>query len=111
MKFPLVALVLAVSACTTTTEHLAASAPFKTVHSQKSRDAVTDCLLNRVMSDDLLMKRDVGPSETTVAFNSRGMVRQPAIYLFVIRDEGTGSATEVRRYARASLAAADTCFS
>lgn len=111
MKSLVIAIALAISGCTTTTSHLAASPPLKTVHSAKSREAVTDCLLNRVASDDVLPSRQVGPSETTLAFNGRGMVRQPALYLFVIHDEGTGSAIDVRRYANSSLAAAETCFS
>jgi hypothetical protein len=89
---------------------MAETAPFETVHSQKPRAAVADCLLDRVSSDELIPNRQVGASETTVAFNGRGLARKPAIYLFVIRDEASGSTVEVRRYAKATLTAAETCF-
>lgn len=110
MKRSLAALALATSACATTTTHLAAREPFEVVHSQKPRDAVAECLLNRVTSDELLPKRAVEGGTTTVSFNSHGMVMQPAIYQFVIRDEGSGSLIEVRRFAHSPLVAAETCF-
>jgi hypothetical protein len=101
---------LAASACTTTTAHLAESAPFEVVHSQKPRVAVADCLLDRVTSDEVIPSRQVRPAETTLAFNGRGLARKPAVYLFVIRDAGAGSTIEVRRFTGASLAAAESCF-
>jgi hypothetical protein len=96
--------------CTTTTERLAAKEPFEVVHSKKARDIVADCLLNRVTSDEIVPSREVGPNATTLEFNGRGLARKPGIYNFVIRDEGSGSAIEVRRFASSSLAAAETCF-
>lgn len=110
MKKTATALALVASACTTTTAHLAAKAPFEVVHSQKPREVVADCLLNRVTSDEIIPDRQVGPTETQLAFNGRGLARQPAIYQFVIRDEGSGSVIDVRRYAHSNLAAAETCF-
>jgi hypothetical protein len=110
MRQTIAAIVLALSACSTTTEKLAAKAPFEVAHSQKSRETVADCLLNRVTSEDVLPSRHEENAVTTLSFNGRGMARKPAIYHFVIRDEGTGSAIEVRRYADSSLAAAETCF-
>lgn len=111
MKQTLAALaMLSATGCTTTTEHLAAKEPFEVVHSAKSRETVADCLLNRVTSEELLPGRQVEGATTTLNFNGRGIARKPAIYRFVIRDDGGGSVIEVRRYAKSTLAAAETCF-
>lgn len=109
MRIATLALLL-LAGCTTTTQHLASSAPFEVVHSRLSRTAVADCLLNRLSSDEVIPTRDVAPSATTLSFNGLGMARHPAIYVFVIRDEQGGSSIEVHRYAKSTLAAAETCF-
>ena len=106
-----IVLALLLSGCSTTTARMAASPPFKVVHSRQDRAKIADCLLNRVTSEDVIATRTEAQSSTTLAFNgSMGMVRKPALYHFVIRDEPTGSEIEVRRYAGSNLSAAETCF-
>lgn len=105
----LLPLALLLCSCASTAE-LAAKRPFSVVHSAKNRDTIAECLLNRVTTDDLLPKKEVGAGFTTVSFDGRGLAARPSIYQFLIRDEGSGSVVEVRRFAHASLAAAETCF-
>lgn len=110
MKAALFTLLLGLSACASTAE-MASEAPAKVYHSRQGRDAVAECLLNRVSSDELTPKKQVDGAETTVGFTGRGgLAAKPGIYLFTIRDEGSGSVTEARRFAHASLANAETCF-
>jgi hypothetical protein len=104
------ALALLLAGCTTTTDHLTSSPPFKVVHSQQARAAVADCLLNRLSSQEVVPTRESDGSSTTLSFNGLGLARRPAIYVFVIRDEQSGSLIDVHRFAGATLAAAETCF-
>lgn len=102
-------LLFLLSSCASTTE-MAAAPPFATVHSAKARGAVAECLLNRLSSDELLPRKDARGATTTVSFASRGWAKQPAVYVFTIRDEDAGSSIEVHRLAHANLATAETCF-
>lgn len=108
MRIALAALLLA--GCTTTTAQMIAAPPFNVVQSERSRDAVTNCLLDRITSNDLIPTRTAADGATTLSFNGRGWARKPAIYVFMVRDNGAGSTVEVRRYPGSSLAAAETCF-
>jgi hypothetical protein len=104
------ALFILLGGCTVTTAQLSSRPPSEVVHSKQPRTVIADCLLDRIASDELIPARHVDPSFTTINFNSRGMVRQPAVYSFVVHDEPSGSMIEVRRFAGASLASAETCF-
>lgn len=102
--------VVLLSACAGTMENMAAKPADGVYKSARGRTAVADCLLDRVSSDELVPQRQVSDHQTTIGFASRGIAMQPAIYLFVIRDNGAGSTIEARRFAKASLANAETCF-
>ena len=87
------------------------SAPAARVyHSAKPRAAIAECLLNRVGSDDMTPHRTDAEGTTTLGFTGRGLAMKPAIYQFSIRDDGAGSVIEARRFAKANLANAETCF-
>jgi hypothetical protein len=106
----LIASALLLSACTTTIEGMANQPPASVYHSAKAREAIIDCLLNRVGSDELRPQRTEAEHATTLGFTGPGIARKPAMYLFTIRDEEKGAAVEVRRQAGMSLANAETCF-
>jgi hypothetical protein len=91
---------------------MGARAPERIYHSSKTRDAVAECLLNRVSESGLAPERAVGEDVTTIAFTSAdALIRpKPAVYMFTIKDAGTGSTIEMRRLGKAQLATAETCF-
>lgn len=94
------------------TADMAARAPDRVYHSTKSRDVVAECLLDRVSESGLEPERTIGEGVTTIAFTSAdALIRpKPAIYMFTIRDERTGSVIEMRRLGKAQLTIAETCF-
>lgn len=111
MKAPLFLAAMMLAGCVSSVQ-MVQQAPFSVVHSDKSRSAVADCLLDRVSSDGLRPERTEDAGVTTIGFTSAdALIRpRPAIYLFTVRDADTGSTIEVRRLGKAPLATAETCF-
>jgi hypothetical protein len=109
MRPALLAFVL--SGCATAAE-MAAHPPDRSYRSERSREAVAECLLDRMSDAELLpVRQDVG-NVTTLAFESGGGLARPrpVVYLFTIRGEANGSVTEARLLGRPSLIIAETCF-
>ena len=102
---------LALFGCATS-EEMAEKPPLMTFPSAKPRDAIAECLLNRVTAPEYRPSKTADGGVTVVSFASADALVKPAptVYLFTIRDSGAGSSTEVRRLGHASLAAAETCF-
>lgn len=104
---------LTLCGCASTAE-LANHPPKRIYHSDKARDAVAECLLNRLADTaDLRPEKQVSPSVTIVAFTGRGGILKPGIYHFTIRDEGPGSIIEVRTITggvQMGMPTAETCF-
>jgi hypothetical protein len=109
MRAPFLIFLAALAGCATTAD-MAAKPASAVYHSHNARAAVADCLLNRVSDTDMWPERKVGPDVTTIGFTARDSATHTGIYLFTIRDEGTGSVTEARRFAHAPLSYAETCF-
>lgn len=107
---PLIPIVLLLSACTTTIERMANDPPARVYHSANTRNAIAECLLNRVGSDELTPRKTETEHTTTLGFTGPGLAMKPAMFLFMIRDDGAGSVVEVRRQAGMNVANAETCF-
>lgn len=83
---------LALGSCATTDQFMRRE-PAAAYHSAKSRDAVAECLLNRLSSIEyVFQRRDLGAETRVSLTGSLGPV-----LVFSIRDEGSGSVTEMRR--------------
>lgn len=92
-RLALVIGVVALSGCATTSS-IQNKAPSETYVSQRSREVVSDCLLNRFITDTLGGKIDRGTDANVVTiYNPMG----GAMLSFTIRDNGSGSVTEMRR--------------
>jgi hypothetical protein len=82
--------------------------PAAIYHSAKSRDAVAECLMNRLSNIEIAFQRQDYGTETRVGmYGSLG----PGL-VYSIRDEGSGSVTEMRRATPMTLGqkTARTCF-
>lgn len=101
---------LALGGCATTAEQMTAKPPVATYHSDRAREAVSNCLLDRVSDAELRPQVSKTHDMTMISFASRGLGKGPILYLFIVTDDTGGSKTEVRRFAHASLSNAETCF-
>jgi hypothetical protein len=89
------------------------AAPVAIQQSVKSRDAVADCLLNRLSGSARRPERHDSPGKTTLRFTSLDQWTSPGLYLFTISDAGTGSLVEARMprgFVARGLPTAETCF-
>jgi hypothetical protein len=103
---------LVLAGCASTAE-LPNYPPKATYHSEKSRDAVADCLLNRLTDPNLRPEVHKEAGLTTIGFTGLGGLTRPGIYLFTIRDERGGSVIEARMMkgmTKTGLPTAETCF-
>lgn len=89
---------------------LAASSVASTYPSAKRKDEVAECLMDRLASIGRLERRTVGDTVQVTVTSGAARV---GIYAFTIRDQGTGSLTELRKLKALSspgLHNAETCF-
>lgn len=104
-------LLMAVCGCSTTATAL--KSPIAVQASERSRTEVADCLLNRLASDDMKAQVDRGTSETVITFrHALDFLGGQPLWVFTVKDNGTGSVTEMRRSASTvgGRQNAETCF-
>jgi hypothetical protein len=89
---------LTLASCATTDQFMRRE-PAAVYHSAKSRDAVAECLMNRLSSLEIAFHREEFGPETRVSMT--GSLGPGLVYS--IRDEGSGSVTEMRRATAATL--------
>jgi len=92
------------------TMHEAQSSPERVYHSHKSRDAVANCLIDRLADSNLRVHRNDEYGRTWIKVS--GSLIAITYFAFVLRDEGSGTSIAMRRANRmaAGLGNAETCF-
>jgi hypothetical protein len=107
MKKSLLFCLISLSGCAT--NGIADHAPLATYSSSKPRQAITDCLVDRIADSFFKPHIQQGQGSTHLVFT--GTMSNPVLD-FVIRDDGTGSTTEFRRYTKitSGKSVAETCF-
>jgi hypothetical protein len=97
---------LALTSCTTT--QMDSKPPIATYNSARTRDAVTECLLNRLNTDNRIGKVVKGPAENVITFGGP----LGAVLGFTVRDNGSGSYIEMRRLSSITPGKtnAESCF-
>ena len=91
-----------------TTAEMQVKAPVASYNSSRSRDIVTECLLNRLNNDNRTGKVVRSPTENVIIFGGP----LGAVLGFTVRDRGTGSYIEMRRLSSVTPGRtnAESCF-
>lgn len=91
-----------------TTSQMAAKHSVATYNSERSREAVTNCLSDRLNTDNRIGKIDRGPIENVITFGGPF----GAVLGFTVRDTGAGSHIEMRRLSSVTPGQtnAESCF-
>lgn len=107
MKHIAILLVVALTGCSTTA--MMTKSPDASYPSQRSREVVSGCLLDRLLGELRPGRIERGADASVVKFTS--LAGNPTL-IFTVRDQGSGSVTEMRRLTRMSAGrrAAETCF-
>src|SRR5690606_26998303 len=97
---------LALAGCSTA--GLIDKEPFSVYESERSRNAILQCLLDRSPSGELRPRIEEAEGQTILTLHDVASAR----WAFIIRDQGAGSITEAKRFSsqqpgRSSL---ETCF-
>lgn len=97
-----------------TTDELASAPPDHVYRSDKAREAIADCLMNRLSAPDIVPQKSEAVGVTTVGFTGHGGLTRPGIYAFTLRDApGGGSvigARMIHGIAAPSFKTAESCF-
>lgn len=83
--------------------------------SEKSRELIVECLLNRMSAHDIIPQLQVSETSTLVTFVAHGGLARPRpiLYQFTVTDRGAGSHIEartIRALGKINLSAAELCF-